>query len=91
MCSRHDIAEILLIVALNTKQPSNYENRACNVGKSILASILIDGEILQSWKPTDGLIIYFGRNEINLKDKTMVPLRKCNTTEHYITILLNVC
>jgi hypothetical protein len=26
-----------------------------------------------------------------LKDKTMVPLRKCNTTEHYITILLNVC
>ena len=62
-----------------------YANRvylagACNVGKSTLASILLDEEIPQSWKSTDGLIIYFGRNGIHLKDKTMIPLRKGNTT-----------
>ena len=53
---------------------------ACNVGKSILASILLGEEIPQSLKSTDGLIIYFGRIGIDLKDKTMVPLRKGNTT-----------
>ena len=53
---------------------------ACNVGKSTLASILLDEEIPQSWKSTDGLIIYFGRNGIHLKDKTMIPLRKGNAT-----------
>jgi ABC-type ATPase involved in cell division len=61
-----------------------YENRvyldgACNVGKSTLTSILLGEEIPQSWKSTDGLIIYFGRNGIDLKNKTMVPLRKGNT------------
>jgi tRNA U34 5-carboxymethylaminomethyl modifying GTPase MnmE/TrmE len=35
---------------------------ACNVGKSILASILLGEEIPQSVKSTDGLIIYYGRN-----------------------------
>jgi hypothetical protein len=53
---------------------------ACNVGKSILASILLGEEIPQSLKSTDGLIIYFGRIGIDLKDKAMVPLRKGNTT-----------
>jgi hypothetical protein len=62
-----------------------YENRvylagACNVGNSILASILLGEEIPQSLKSTDGLIIYFGRNGIDLKDKTMFPLSKGNTT-----------
>jgi GTP-binding protein EngB required for normal cell division len=62
-----------------------YENRvylagACNVGKSTLASILLGEEIPQNWKSTDGLTIYFGRNGIDLKEKTMVPLRKGNTT-----------
>jgi ribosome biogenesis GTPase A len=62
-----------------------YENRvylagACNVGKSTLASILIGEEIPQSWKSTNSLIIYFGRNGIHLKDKIMVPLEKGNTT-----------
>ena len=61
-----------------------YENRvylagACNVGKYTLASILLGEEIPQSVKSTDGLIIYYGRNGIDLKDKTMVPLRKGNT------------
>jgi ABC-type glutathione transport system ATPase component len=50
------------------------------VGKSTLASILLGEEIPQNWKSTDGLIIFFGRNGIHLKDKTMVPLRKGNTT-----------
>ena len=62
-----------------------YDNRvylagACNVGKSTLASILLDEEIPQRSKSTDGLIHYFGRNGIHLKDKTMIPLRKGNTT-----------
>ena len=62
-----------------------FENRvylagACNVGKSTLASILLGEEIPQHWKSTDGLIIYFGRNGIHLKDKTMIPLKKGNTT-----------
>jgi Fe-S cluster assembly ATPase SufC len=62
-----------------------YENRvylagACKVGKSTLASILLGEEIPQSWKSTNGLIIYFGKNGIDLKDKTMVPLKKGNTT-----------
>ena len=70
---------------------TSYENRAylagaCNVGKSTLASKLFGEEIPQSWKSTDGLIIYLGRNGINLKDKTIVPLRKGNATEHYIHI-----
>ena len=53
---------------------------ACNVGKSTLASILLGEEIPQSWIPTDGLDIHFGKYGINLKDQTMVPLRKGNTT-----------
>jgi hypothetical protein len=62
-----------------------YENRvylagACNVDNSILASILLGEEIPQSLKSTDGLIIYFGRNGIDLKDKAMVTSRKGNTT-----------
>jgi ABC-type ATPase involved in cell division len=62
-----------------------YENRvylagACNVGKSTLTSILLGEEIPQRWKSTNGLVIYFGRNGIHLKDKKMVPLRKGNTT-----------
>ena len=62
-----------------------YENRvylagACNVGKSTLASILLGEEIPQCWNSTNGLIIYFGRNGIDLKEKTIVPLRKGNTT-----------
>ena len=43
-----------------------------------------------SWKSTDGLIIYLGRNGIDLKEKTMVPLKQDNTTNRCITILLNV-
>ena len=53
---------------------------ACNVGKSTLASIFLGEEIPQSWKSTDGLIIYFGKNGIDLKNKTIVPLRKGNIT-----------
>jgi ABC-type glutathione transport system ATPase component len=50
------------------------------VGKSILASFVLGVEIPQSLKSTDGLIIYFGRNGIDLKDKAMVTSRKGNTT-----------
>jgi hypothetical protein len=65
-----------------------FENRvylagACNVGKSTLTSILIGEEIPQRWISTDGLAIYFGRNGIDLKDKTMIPLKKGNATKMY--------
>ena len=62
-----------------------YDNRvylagACSVGKSTLASILLGEKIPLIWKSTDGLIIYFGKNGIDLKNKKMVPLRKGNIT-----------
>jgi hypothetical protein len=65
-----------------------FENRvylagACKVGKSTLASILIGEEIPQRWISTNGLAIYFGRNGIDLKDKTMIPLKKGNATKMY--------
>ena len=59
------------------------------MGKYTLASILLGEEIPQSLKSTDGLIIYFGRNGIDLKDTTMVPLRENNTAENYSSVLLN--
>lgn len=57
----------------------SYENRVylagpCNSGKSSLASILIGGKVVTKWCSTDGLIIYFGRNGILLKQKKMIPL-----------------
>jgi hypothetical protein len=42
-----------------------------------------------SWKSTDGLIIYFGRNGIDMKEKTMVALKQGNTIKRCINILLN--
>ena len=65
-----------------------YLGGACNVGKSTLASILIGEEISQHWKSTDGLIIYFGRNGIDLENKEMVPLKQGNTSKHFVNILL---
>ena len=61
----------------------------CNVGKSTLASILIGEEIPQQYKSTDGLVIYFGRNGIDLKKKEMVPLKQGNTSKHLVNILQN--
>lgn len=60
---------------------ASYENRVylagpCNTGKSSLASILIDEEIPKTWFSTDGLIIYFGRNGIDLQHRKMIPLEK---------------
>lgn len=40
-----------------------------------MASVLIGDEIPLTWKSTDGLTVYFGRNGINLKTKEMVPLK----------------
>ncbi|CAC5406644.1 unnamed protein product [Mytilus coruscus] len=59
----------------------SYENRLslggpCRAGKSTLASVLIDEEIPLKWNSTDGLVIFFGRNGIDIKQNTMVPLKK---------------
>ncbi|XP_052070067.1 uncharacterized protein LOC127708924 [Mytilus californianus] len=58
-----------------------YENRLslggpCQAGKSTLASLLIGNEIPLNWNSTDGVVIYFGRNGIDIKKKKMVPLRE---------------
>ncbi|VDI61794.1 Hypothetical predicted protein, partial [Mytilus galloprovincialis] len=59
----------------------SYENRLslggpCRAGKSTLASVLIDEEIPLKWNSTDGLVIFFGRNGIDIENKKMVPLKK---------------
>ncbi|CAG2245229.1 unnamed protein product [Mytilus edulis] len=66
------------LVALGTF--ASYENRVylagpCNIGKSSLASILIGETIPKNWVSTDGLIIHFGRNGINLEQRKMIPLK----------------
>lgn len=48
----------------------------CKAGKSTLASVLIGEEIQKNWESTDGLVIYFGRNGIDLEKKKMVPLKE---------------
>lgn len=67
------------LVALGTF--ASYENRVylagpCNIGKSSLASILIGEAIPKTWFSTEGLVIHFGRNGIDLQHRKMIPLRK---------------
>ncbi|XP_071143991.1 uncharacterized protein [Mytilus edulis] len=74
--NRNDFQDL---VALGTF--ASYENRVylsgpCNIGKSSLASILIGEEIPKTWFSTDGLIIHFGRNGIDLQQRKMIPLEK---------------
>ncbi|XP_052096776.1 uncharacterized protein LOC127731938 [Mytilus californianus] len=74
--NRNDFQDL---VALGTF--ASYENRVylagpCNIGKSSLASILIGEEIPKTWFSTDGLIIHFGRNGIDLQQRKMIPLKK---------------
>lgn len=62
---------------------NSYENNLClagpcKAGKSTLASVLIADEIPLQYKSTDGLVIFFGRNGINIESKHMVPLREGN-------------
>lgn len=40
--------------------------------------MLIGEDIPLQWNSTDGLVIYFGRNGIDIEKKKMVPLRKGN-------------
>lgn len=66
------------LVALGTF--ASYENMVylagpCNAGKSSLASILIDETIPKTWYSTDGLIIHFGKNGIDLQNRKMIPLK----------------
>lgn len=53
-----------------------YLSGACRVGKSTLASQFIGHEIPIEWKSTDGLMIHFGQNGIDLIRGLMVPLRE---------------
>ncbi|VDI69489.1 Hypothetical predicted protein, partial [Mytilus galloprovincialis] len=64
----------------------SYENRLslggpCKAGKSTLASVLIGEEIQKNWESTDGLVIYFGRNGIDLEKEEMVPLKESQNDE----------
>lgn len=71
---------------------ATYENRIylagpCNIGKSSLASILIGEKIPKTWFSTDGLIIHFGRNGIDLQHKKMVPLKKGKCKSSFVLVL----
>ncbi|CAC5404691.1 unnamed protein product [Mytilus coruscus] len=66
---------------LSTGTYESFENRvflcgSCACGKSTLASVLIGSPIPLTWKSTDGLVIHFGRNGINLESFEMVPLKE---------------
>ncbi|VDI74053.1 Hypothetical predicted protein [Mytilus galloprovincialis] len=66
---------------LSTGTYESFENRvflcgSCACGKSTLASVLIGSPIPDIWKATDGLVIHFGRNGINLETYEMVPLKE---------------
>ncbi|XP_063438422.1 uncharacterized protein LOC134719342 [Mytilus trossulus] len=53
-----------------------YAGGPCRAGKSTLASVLIGEKIPFQWNSTDGLVIYFGRNGIDIDQKKMVPLKE---------------
>ncbi|XP_076080074.1 uncharacterized protein LOC143050853 [Mytilus galloprovincialis] len=78
----------------------SYENRLslggpCKAGKSTLASMLIGEDIPLQWNSTDGLVIYFGRNGIDIEKKKMVPLRKGERGHEVLAKILrgdpNIC
>ncbi|CAC5404459.1 unnamed protein product [Mytilus coruscus] len=68
----------------------SFENRvflcgSCACGKSTLASVLIGSPIPLTWKSTDGLVIHFGRNGINLETYDMVPLKEEDNGQNILT------
>ncbi|XP_071165947.1 uncharacterized protein [Mytilus edulis] len=59
----------------------SYDNRLslggpCKAGKSTLASVLIGEDIPLQWNSTDGLVIFFGRNGIDIEKEKMLPLKE---------------
>jgi hypothetical protein len=81
--------DILLKGSYMSYENCVYLGGACNVGKTTLASILIGETIPKKWESTDGLMIYFGRNGIDIEKKEMVVLKQGNTSKHFVNILLN--
>ncbi|XP_071178329.1 uncharacterized protein [Mytilus edulis] len=78
---------------LSTGTYESFENRvflcgSCACGKSTLASVLIGTPIPLTWKSTDGLVIHFGRNGINLESFEMVPLKEENRGHNVLTKLV---
>ncbi|CAC5401495.1 unnamed protein product [Mytilus coruscus] len=75
---------------LSTGTYESFENRvflcgSCACGKSTLASVLIGSPIPLTWKSTDGLVIHFGRNGINLETFEMVPLQGEDRGQNVLT------
>ncbi|CAG2245824.1 unnamed protein product [Mytilus edulis] len=75
---------------LSTGTYESFENRvflcgSCACGKSTLASVLIGSPIPLTWKSTDGLVIHFGRNGINLETFDMVPLHGEDRCQNVLT------
>ncbi|CAG2192660.1 unnamed protein product [Mytilus edulis] len=78
---------------LSTGTYESFENRvflcgSCACGKSTLASVLIGTPIPLTWKSTDGLVIHFGRNGINLESFEMVPLKEEDRGHNVLTKLV---
>ncbi|VDI11029.1 Hypothetical predicted protein [Mytilus galloprovincialis] len=75
---------------LSTGTYESFENRvflcgSCACGKSTLASVLIGSPIPRTWQSTDGLVIHFGRNGINLETFEMVPLQGEDRGQNVLT------
>ncbi|VDI14072.1 Hypothetical predicted protein [Mytilus galloprovincialis] len=75
---------------LSTGTYESFENRvflcgSCACGKSTLASVLIGSLIPRTWQSTDGLVIHFGRNGINLETFEMVPLQGEDRGQNVLT------
>ncbi|CAG2203247.1 unnamed protein product [Mytilus edulis] len=80
-------------ILLSTGTYESFENRvflcgSCACGKSTLASVLIGSPIPLTWKSTDGLVIHFGRNGINLETYEMVPLKEEDRGHNVMTKLI---
>ncbi|XP_063437227.1 uncharacterized protein LOC134718555 [Mytilus trossulus] len=74
--NRKDFQELVALGTFASYENMVYLAGPCNIGKSSLASILICEEIPKTWLSTDGLIIHFGRNGIDLQQRKMIPLKK---------------
>ncbi|CAC5387370.1 unnamed protein product [Mytilus coruscus] len=80
-------------ILLSTGTYESYDNRvflcgSCACGKSTLASVLIGSPIPLTWNSTDGLVIHFGRNGINLETYEMVPLKEEDRGHNVMTKLI---
>lgn len=62
----------------------------CRAGKTTLVSMLIGEKVPLKWNSTDGLVIYFGKNGIDIDKRKMVPFKQGILTYFFNLIKINV-